>query len=64
MAAYAKGCGRWAQSIAELGAKLTDVGDRGQIYGEGQSRFVLGFVWTVVKAWFAGSPKEVKDKAV
>ncbi|KPM45534.1 hypothetical protein AK830_g1023 [Neonectria ditissima] len=34
MAAYAKACGRWAQPVAEMGSMLTDVGDRGQIYGE------------------------------
>ncbi|KAH7171157.1 class I glutamine amidotransferase-like protein [Dactylonectria macrodidyma] len=53
MAAYAKACGRWAQPIAELGPVLTDVGDRGQFYGESPSRFAFGMVWTILKGWFA-----------
>lgn len=64
MAAYAKACGRWATSIAEMGAILTEVGDRSQIYGESQSRFVLGFVWTLLKAWFAGGKPSKGNKEV
>ncbi|KAF7545387.1 hypothetical protein G7Z17_g9208 [Cylindrodendrum hubeiense] len=69
MAAYAKACGRWAQPVAELGPVLTDVGDRGQIYGESPNRFMLGMVWTIIKGWFASvgtssKPEAPKDKAV
>lgn len=70
MAAYAKACGRWAQPIAELGPALTDVGDRGQFYGESPNRFVLGMIWTILKGWFASvgssnNKRETpKDKSV
>ncbi len=30
---------------------MTEVGDRGQFYGEGQSQFYLKFVWQLVKGW-------------
>ncbi|KAL2685249.1 hypothetical protein Neosp_006346 [[Neocosmospora] mangrovei] len=53
MAAYARASPKhWPGPVAEMGAMLTDVGDRSQIYGEGQSRFVLGVAWQIVKAWF------------
>lgn len=53
MVAYARASTKhWPGPVAEMGAMLTDVGDRSQIYGEGQSRFVLGVAWQIVKAWF------------
>ncbi|KAK7423271.1 hypothetical protein QQX98_001061 [Neonectria punicea] len=58
MAAYARACRRWAQPIAEMGSMLTDVGDRGQIYGESPNRYVLTVMWTIIKAWFSSAPKE------
>ncbi|KAH8736998.1 class I glutamine amidotransferase-like protein [Ilyonectria robusta] len=65
MAAYAKACGRWAQPVAELGPVLTDVGDRGQIYGESPNRFLLGIAWTLIRGWFASfGSSSPKDKSV
>jgi putative intracellular protease/amidase len=63
MAAYAKSCGRWPVPVAEMGAMLTDVGDRGQFYEQGQKRFVLGIVWSIIKAWFV-RPGGGKTKSV
>jgi hypothetical protein len=56
MAAYAKLSGRWAQPVADIGLKLTDVEDRGQFYKEGKAGFMMGFGWAIAKAWFV-SPK-------
>lgn len=55
MAAYAKQCGRWPVPVAEMGAMLTDVGDRGQFYDQGQKTFMVSMVWSIVKAWFVSS---------
>lgn len=55
MAAYAKTSGRWPVPVAEMGAVLADVGDRGQFYSQGKGMFTLGVVWTIVKAWFVSS---------
>ncbi|KAM0437719.1 hypothetical protein ACHAPT_002084 [Fusarium lateritium] len=63
MAAYARASPKhWPGPVAEMGAMLTDVGDRSQIYGEGQSRFVVGIAWQIVKAWFMNLGK-AKAKA-
>lgn len=63
MAAYAKQSGRWPVPVAEMGAMLTDVGDRGQFYDQGQKTFMLGIAWSIIKAWFvsfgSGKKKEV-----
>ncbi|KYK55563.1 ThiJ/PfpI family protein [Drechmeria coniospora] len=54
MAAYARASGKhWPASVAEIGIQLTEVGDRGQFYGEGRSLFMAGFAWQLLKAWFA-----------
>ncbi|KAJ3529771.1 hypothetical protein NM208_g9609 [Fusarium decemcellulare] len=66
MAAYARASPKhWPGPVAEMGAMLTDVGDRSQIYREGKSRFVLGVAWQIIKAWFLslGSSSETKSKA-
>ncbi|KAF4996464.1 hypothetical protein FDECE_12437 [Fusarium decemcellulare] len=66
MAAYARASPKhWPGPVAEMGAMLTDVGDRSQIYGEGKSRFVLGVAWQIIKAWFLslGSSSKTKSKA-
>ncbi|KAH8881362.1 ThiJ/PfpI family protein [Thozetella sp. PMI_491] len=52
VAAYAKQSRHFPTAIAELGAQLTDVGDRPQKYQVGQTRFTLGFVWILIKAFF------------
>ncbi len=55
MAAYARAGKHFPGPVAEIGCKLTDVGDRSQVYDQGQTLFVLGMVWQIVKAWFVGS---------
>ncbi|KAM5356036.1 hypothetical protein ACJ41O_002682 [Fusarium nematophilum] len=65
MAAFARAStNRWPGPVAEMGAMLTDVGDRSQVYGEGQSRFVLGVAWQIIKGWFLslGSSPKPTDK--
>lgn len=57
MAAYARSGKHWAKPLAEVGLLLTDVGDRGQIYREGPTMFILGAAWQMLKAWFVGAPK-------
>lgn len=57
MAAYARSGKHWAKPLAETGLMLTDVGDRGQIYREGPTMFILGAAWQIVKAWFVTAPK-------
>ena len=57
MAAYARSGKHWAKPLADFGTLLTDVGDRGQIYREGPTMFMLGMVWQIIKAWFVGGPK-------
>ncbi|KAF9879034.1 ThiJ/PfpI family protein [Colletotrichum karsti] len=53
VAAYARGNGRhFPGPVAEIACSMADVGDRGQVYGEGQSVFFLGVMWQVVKALF------------
>lgn len=63
MAAYARSGKHWARPLAEMGLLLTDVGDRGQVYREGPTMFMLGAVWQIIKGWFVGAPKS-KSKAV
>ncbi len=56
VAAYAKQSRHFPRAIAELGAELTDVGDRPQSYQVGQTRFTLGIVWIMLKAFFTPRP--------
>ncbi|KAF4342117.1 glycosyl transferase gt-a type structural fold [Fusarium beomiforme] len=52
MVAYAQARNKfWPNSISKLGAMLVDVGDRPQMYSQGQRKFLMVFVWQVVKAW-------------
>jgi hypothetical protein len=52
MAAYARSGKHFPGPVAEIGCMLADVGDRAQLYDQGQSSFVLSMVWQLVKAWF------------
>lgn len=63
MAAYARESGRWPGPLVELGLIMTDTGDRGQVYGEGQGVLVLRVVWNMIRGWFV-RPAAVKDKGV
>lgn len=60
MAAYARESKRWPGPVVDIGLMMTDVGDRGQFYGEGQKTFVIGVVWSIIRAWFVslGSKKK------
>ncbi|KAJ6786277.1 hypothetical protein PWT90_00817 [Aphanocladium album] len=50
-AAYARATQRWQQPVVELGLMLSEVGDRGQFYTEGNARFTLKFAWQLLKGW-------------
>ncbi|KAK1639072.1 ThiJ/PfpI family protein [Colletotrichum phormii] len=54
VAAYARSSERrlFPAPIVEIACKMAEVGERGQMYEQGQTRFTLGFVWLLVKAWF------------
>jgi hypothetical protein len=52
MAAYAQAQNKyWPNSISKLGAMLVDVGDRPQIYHQGQRKFFIVFAWQIVRGW-------------
>lgn len=42
----------WPKPVAKMGAMLVDVGDRPQIYGQGQRKFFLTMAWQIIQAWF------------
>ncbi|KIL95245.1 hypothetical protein FAVG1_02178 [Fusarium avenaceum] len=53
MAAYAYASSQyWPKPVAKMGAMLVDVGDRPQIYGQGQRKFFLTIAWQIIQAWF------------
>ncbi|KAJ6546934.1 ThiJ/PfpI family protein [Mycena capillaripes] len=52
VAAYARTGKYFPIAIAELGCKMTDVGDRAQIYSQGQAAFTLSMVWNLLRGWF------------
>ncbi|OLN94200.1 Isonitrile hydratase 4 [Colletotrichum chlorophyti] len=61
VAAYIRSSSRhFPAPIAEIACQMADVGERGQLYGQGQASFFLGFFWQVVKAWFV-RPSKVKN---
>ncbi|KAF4975413.1 hypothetical protein FZEAL_7792 [Fusarium zealandicum] len=63
MVAYARANSQhWPGPVAEIGAVLTDVGDRPQIFGEGQRRYVLGVAWQLVKGWLMSLVSSSKAK--
>ncbi|KAM4059662.1 DJ-1/PfpI family protein [Hirsutella rhossiliensis] len=54
MAAYARASSKhWPPSIVEMCLMLTDVGDRGQVYGQRQGVFTAMFGWQLLKSWVA-----------
>ncbi|KAJ0300696.1 uncharacterized protein N0V96_001950 [Colletotrichum fioriniae] len=57
VAAYARSSERrlFPGPIVEIACKMAEVGERGQMYEQGQTMFALGFVWQLVKAWFVKS---------
>ncbi|GKT48333.1 uncharacterized protein ColSpa_08514 [Colletotrichum spaethianum] len=65
VAAYARGSRKhFPAAIAEIGCQLADVGDRPQLYEQGQTKFFLGFVWQIVKAWFGEPSKDTEKKDI
>ena len=64
MAAYARTSDRWSnKGLVEIALKLTDVGERGQFYGEGKRVFMLGFGWQLLRAWLGGGQPAPAKKA-
>ncbi|RGP65623.1 glycosyl transferase gt-a type structural fold [Fusarium longipes] len=54
MVAYAYASSKyWPKSIVSMGAMLTDVGDRPQMFDQGQGKFFLTMVWHIVYSWFS-----------
>ncbi|KAL6919891.1 hypothetical protein ACHAPO_001233 [Fusarium lateritium] len=43
----------WPASVVSMGAMLTDVGDRPQVYDQGQKKFFLTMAWHVTRSWFS-----------
>ncbi|TRX96153.1 hypothetical protein FHL15_002877 [Xylaria flabelliformis] len=52
VAAYARTGKHFPSVVAEIACKMADVGDRGQLYSEGQTILTLGMVWIIVKGLF------------
>lgn len=50
--------------LVEVVLKMADVGERGQVYGQGQTRFTLGMVWQLLRAWVMGVGKTKANKSV
>ncbi|KAI8625143.1 ThiJ/PfpI family protein [Xylariaceae sp. FL1651] len=50
--AYARAGKHFPATIVEIACKMADVGDRDQLYSEGQTTFTLGVVWLIIKGWF------------
>ncbi|KAL4730028.1 hypothetical protein ACLX1H_002058 [Fusarium chlamydosporum] len=66
MVAYAYASNKyWPRSVVSMGAMLTDVGDRPQLYDQGQRKFFLTMAWHIIQAWFSSlvsSQKGLKKK--
>lgn len=58
VAAYARQSKHFPRPVVEIALKMADVGDRPQVYGQGQAAFTVGFVWTLFKAWVWGFGKK------
>jgi hypothetical protein len=57
MAAYAR-TGKYIPGpVAEIGCKMAEVGDRPQVYEQGNLGWHLGLVWQVVKGLFVSRKK-------
>jgi hypothetical protein len=53
MVAYAYASSKyWPNPIVSMGAMLTDVGDRPQMYDQGQGKFFLTMAWHIARSWF------------
>ncbi|KAK1600001.1 ThiJ/PfpI family protein [Colletotrichum navitas] len=65
VAAYARNSKKhFPPAIAEIGCQMTDVGDRPQLYEQGQTMFFMGFLWQIVKAWFGKPSKGTQRKNI
>lgn len=52
MAAYIRAGKHFPPAVAEVVCKMADVGDRPQVYSQGQTSYMLGFAWQLLKGWF------------
>ncbi|KZL87840.1 hypothetical protein CI238_05505 [Colletotrichum incanum] len=65
VAAYARSSKKhFPAAIAEIGCQMADVGDRAQLYEQGQTMFFLGVAWQIIKAWFGKPSKGIQKKDV
>lgn len=55
VAAYIRSGKHFPAPLADIVCKMADVGDRAQVYDQGQTAFTIGFVWQLVKALFTRS---------
>ncbi|KAI1330128.1 ThiJ/PfpI family protein [Xylariaceae sp. FL0255] len=53
VAAYTRTGKHFPSAVVEIACKMADVGDREQVYSEGQSAFTFRFVWLLLKGWFS-----------
>jgi hypothetical protein len=51
--AYARAGNHFPSAVVEIVCKMADVGERAQLYSETQAAFTVGFVWLLIKGWFA-----------
>lgn len=52
VAAYARAGKHFSAPLVEIVCKMAEVGERAQVYEQGQTAFTIGFVWQLFKAWF------------
>lgn len=60
VSAYVREGPHFPGPVAEFGLALTDTGDRPQRYGTGQTTFMVGMVWQVIKAAIMGLGRKTK----
>ncbi|KAK6226712.1 ThiJ/PfpI family protein [Colletotrichum tabaci] len=65
VAAYARSSEKhFPAPIAEIACQMAEVGERAQLYEKRQARFLLGFVWQIIKAWFVKPSEQVQKKDI
>ncbi|KAI1083295.1 ThiJ/PfpI family protein [Whalleya microplaca] len=54
VAAYCRASSHFPNPVVEIACEVTDVGDRAQEYGKGQSAFVITMIYNTFRAWLMG----------
>ncbi|RBR12542.1 uncharacterized protein FIESC28_08593 [Fusarium coffeatum] len=64
MVAYAYANSKyWPKPVVSMGSMLTDVGDRPQLYDQGQRKFFLTIAWHIAQAWFLSLMPSKKNQS-